>query len=125
MRARRFNKRIEIWQTAIVSDGFGGNTSSNTLITSSWAEIKSLNVSNRIGKSSSDFGINNTQLGVMVTVRLRNDITYNSINQYIKYAGDEYTISSFPENKNFDNSYITFIAVKEDLKSVTTISPIT
>ena len=124
MRSRRFNKRIEVYQTGVISDGFGGNTSSETLITSSWAEIKSLNTNSRFGKTSTDFGMNNTQLGVMVTVRLRNDITYNSINQFIKYAGEKYTIASFPENKNFDNSYITFIAIKEDLKSVTTISPI-
>ena len=120
MRARRFNKRIELWQTESEADGFGGNTLKTELITITWAEIKALN--KYINTDS--FGISNTQLAVHVTVRLRKDLTYNSINQFIKYANESYTISSFPENKNFDNAFISFIAVKQDTKTVPTIAPI-
>ena len=36
MRSRGFNKRIDIYETTTVSDGFGGSTVSDTLVTSSW-----------------------------------------------------------------------------------------
>ena len=120
MSARRFRKRIEIWQIKDVADGFGGFTVSEELITTTWADLKTIDAR----KNTTDFGINNSQLAVMCTVRKRNDFYYNTINQFIKYAGDKYTILSFPEDKNFDHSFITFIAVKEDLKTVPTITPI-
>ena len=53
MRSRKLSKRVEIWQTSNVSDGFGGNTIAETLITSSWAEVITLNNTNR----STDIGI--------------------------------------------------------------------
>jgi len=118
MGARRFKKRIQVWQTLRVENGFGGNTLNTQLITSTWADIRSLSSNQRFSDKTSNFGISNTQLAIIVTVRQRNDLTYNSINQFVKYAGQEYTISSFPEDKNFDHNYITFIAVKEDTKVV-------
>lgn len=124
MRSRRFRKIIEIWQLSDVSDGFGGNTTSETRLTSTWADIRSLSANNRYGSTSTDSGINHAQLGVMVTVRKRNDLTYNTLNQFIKYNDKKYTILSFPENKNFDNSTITFIAVKQDEKFAPTLESI-
>lgn len=125
MRARGFNKRIEVWQTGAVSDGYGGFKSTNDImLVNTWAKLVSLNANKPYSKSSTDYGISNTQLGIIVTVRRRNDLTYNSINQYIKYNGEFYTITSFPEDKNFDHAYITFVAVKKDLKDVATIEAV-
>lgn len=124
MRARGFNKRIQIHETLDSPNGFGGNTITTQFITETWASIRSMSQNKPFVKDLTDFGISNTGLAVIVTVRRRNDFAYNSINQFIVYAGESYTISSFPENKNFDNSFITFIATKEQTKSVPVINPI-
>ena len=115
MRSRQFNKRIEIWQTASVSDGFGGLTVSDALLSSSWAKI----TSNQPGKASnvSDFGITDGQRVVMFTLRLRNDLDYNVETQYIKYRGKKYSIVTAPTNIDFDDKYIVFAGIEETVKS--------
>jgi head-tail adaptor len=120
MRSRKLSKRIEIWQTSNVSDGFGGNTVDETLITSSWAEIITLNDVNR----STDIGITSATNSIKVRLRKRKDITYNSINQYLKYRGFKYIIKNQPFNVGFRDDAIEIIAVKEDLRSVSEITPI-
>ena len=120
MRSRKLSKRIEIWQTSNVSDGFGGNTVAETLITSSWVEIITLNDVNR----STDIGITSATNSIKVRLRKRKDITYNSINQYLKYRGFKYIIKNQPFNVGFRDDIIEIIAVKEDLRSVSEITPI-
>ena len=122
MRARKITKRIEIWQTVELPDTFGGNTIYDQQITTTWAEIKTLN--NKFGVRLTDFGISETQTAISVKVRLRSDFTYNSINQFVTYRGERYTIVTFPTNTNYDNSYIEFIAVKEAVKNVPILTPI-
>ena len=120
MRSRKLSKRIEIWQTSNVSDGFGGNTVAETLITSSWAEIVTLNDTNR----STDIGITSATNTIKVRLRKRNDITYNNINQYLKYRGFKYIIKNQPFNVGFRDDIIEILAVKEEIKNVSNISPI-
>ena len=124
MRSRKLSKRIEIWQTSNVSDGFGGNTVDGTLIASSWAEIITLNNTNR----STDIGITSATNTIKVRLRKRNDITYNSINQYLKYRGFKYIIQNQPFNVGFRDDVVEILAVKEEIKTaneITPISPIT
>ncbi len=120
MRSRKLSKRIEIWQTSNVSDGFGGNTVAETLIARSWAEIITLNDTNR----STDIGITSATNTIKIRLRKRNDLTYNSINQFIKYRGAKYIIKNQPFNVGFRDDTIEIIAVKEELKTVNDISPI-
>ena len=120
MRSRKLSKRIEIWQTSNVSDGFGGNTVAETLIASSWAEIITLNNTNR----STDIGITSATNTIKVRLRKRNDITYNGINQYLKYRGFKYIIQNQPFNVGFKDEVIEILAVKEELKTVNEIAPI-
>jgi len=120
MRSRKLSKRIEIWQTSNVADGFGGNTVAETLITSSWAEIITLNDINR----STDIGITSATNTIKVRLRKRNDITYNGVNQYLKYRGFKYIIKNQPFNVGFRDDIIEIIATKEELKIVTEIAPI-
>ena len=120
MRSRKLSKRIEIWQTSNVSDGFGGNTVAETLIASSWAEIITLNNTNR----STDIGITSATNTIKVRLRKRNDITYNSINQYLKYRGFKYIIQNQPFNVGFRDDVIEILAVKEELKTANEIAPI-
>ncbi len=120
MRSRKLSKRIEIWQTSNVSDGFGGNIVAETLITSSWAEVITLNNTNR----STDIGITSATNTIKVRLRKRNDITYNGINQYLKYRGFKYIIQNQPFNVGFKDEVIEILAVKEELKTVNEIAPI-
>ena len=120
MRSRKLSKRIEIWQTSNVSDGFGGNTVAETLIASSWAEIITLNNTNR----STDIGITSATNTIKVRLRKRNDITYNSVNQYLKYRGFKYIIQNQPFNVGFRDDVVEILAVKEELKTVNEIAPI-
>jgi len=124
MRSRKLSKRIEIWQTSNVSDGFGGNTVDETFIASSWAEIITLNNTNR----STDIGITSATNTIKVRLRKRKDLTYNSINQYIKYRGFKYIIQNQPFNVGFRDDVVEILAVKEEIKTaneITPISPIT
>ena len=118
MRSRKLSKRIEIWQTSNVADGFGGNTIAETLITSSWAEVTTLNNTNR----STDIGITSATNTIKVRLRKRKDITYNGINQFIKYRGYKYIIQNQPFNVGFRDEVIEILAVKEELKTVNEIA---
>ena len=120
MRSRKLSKRVEVWQTSNVEDGFGGNTVSDTLITSSWAEIITLNDVNR----STDIGITSATNTIKIRLRKRNDITYNGINQYLKYRGFKYIIKNQPFNVGFRDDIIEIIATKEELRSVAVSYPI-
>ena len=120
MRSRKLSKRIEIWQTSNVSDGFGGNTVAETLIASSWAEIITLNNTNR----STDIGITSATNTIKVRLRKRNDLTYNGINQYLKYRGFKYIIQNQPFNVGFRDDVVEILAVKEELKTANEIAPI-
>ena len=128
MISRKLSKRIEIWQTSNVSDGFGGNTVDETFIASSWAEIITLNNTNRSTDRSTDIGITSATNTIKVRLRKRKDLTYNSINQYIKYRGFKYIIQNQPFNVGFRDDVVEILAVKEEIKTaneITPISPIT
>lgn len=126
MGARRFNKRIEIWQTSTVSDGFSGNKDTDGIkITSSWAHIKTMGVNSKYASRNTSLGTTTTTNGIVIQLRKRNDIIYNSINQYIKYNGVEYIIQNEPLEVDFEKNIIEIVAVRENLESVTEITPIT
>lgn len=120
--ARNFNKVIEFWQTTNASDGFGGNTVSDVLITSSFAKVMTLG--NKNGYNSDNFGVIDKNNAILIHLRKRNDITYNAINQFIKYNGVKYIVKNEPTNIDFNDSYIQIIAVKEATKNVSEINPI-
>lgn len=125
MISREYNKRIEIWQTAVVDDGYGGDTVSETLIASSWAKVSSASNNARSIGRLTDLGITDPNNAIIVKLRHRNDLTYNAINQYLKYRGVKYIIQNDPTNIDFKDVDIEIIAVKEATTSVTEIQPIT
>ena len=108
MGARKFNKRIEVWQTRSADDGYGGQTVADNIITTTWANLQT-----QEGQNIQDLGLDYTKGVLLVTVRKRDDFAYNSKLIYIKYNSEKYTIASFPTDENFTKAYITFIAVKE------------
>lgn len=108
MRARKYNKKIAIWQTSKVSDGFGGNTIVNTLLTSTWCEIVTLNSLSR----STDFGMIDTSDTLILKLRKRNDLTYNSKIHYFVYRDEKYLMQGQPVNIGFEDREIQ-ITVKK------------
>ena len=107
MSSRGYNKRIEIYETTTVVDGFGGNTVSTTLLATTWAKISTFNVG-RNGNAT-DYGLLGINDTLVIKTRKRNDITYNSQTQFIKYRGDKYIITTSPININFEDREVQFI----------------
>jgi head-tail adaptor len=97
MIARKYTKAIAIWRTAPVADGFGGFTTSETLLYSVWANVatKKVFIKNENGQSDN---INQ----VVFTFRNRYDIIANQKTDCIKYGGLVYNIDSI-QNIDLDN----------------------
>lgn len=108
MSSRRFNKRIEVYENAAVTDGFGGNTVNETLVATVWAELKTMDKG-----AVTDMGYTDALLGVNCLVRKPDTFDYKTENMFIKYGGDKYTIVSYTENIDFGNNYIRFTAIKK------------
>ena len=120
MRSRGFNKRISIYETTPVSDGFGGNTVTDALLVTTWANIKTFSINSR---NTTDLGVIDLNNSIIVKTRKRNDLTYNIQTQYIIYRDEKYTIVSYPVNVDFEDNTIQFIATRDSLKLTNTIDP--
>lgn len=114
MNSRALNKKIRIMGVQSVSNGFGGSTVSNFLISNTWAQIKSLSA----GKNwnLSDMGLIQSNNNLLVTVRRNSNIAYSAQRMFFVYRGKEYTIASAPTNIDFDDRFITFIGSSPDKK---------
>lgn len=110
MRSRRFRKRIEVYEYSTVADGYGGNTISESLLATLWADIRSVNKKTDL----SQYGISGKALVLDVTIRKQTTFNLSSVSHFIKYNSEAYTIASFPTNDNFDNRLINFFAVKQE-----------
>lgn len=111
MRARGYNKRVDIYENTAVSDGYGGNTVTTAKIGTSWAKIETFKVNGR-NSAITDFGILDANNAITITLRKRNDITYDVKTHYFVYRDEKYIIKSFPVNNNFEDSVIQMICVK-------------
>ena len=124
MIARKYTKRIELWQTSIIADGYGGNTVSTTLISKSWANVKTASNNSRYASRMVELGVTDPINAIIIQLRQRNDITYNAINQFIMYQGVKYIIQNAPTNIDFNGTDIEIIATREATASVYEITPI-
>jgi len=111
MRSRAYNKRFDLYESTSADDGFGGFTNTVALLTTCWARIATFNIGSR-DSNSTDFGLLDANNALKITVRKRNDITFNSETQYIIFRGEKYNISTSPINVNFEDNIIQFIVVK-------------
>lgn len=123
-RARKYTKRVQIWQTTFMPDGFGGNIVSDELITSSWAKVKSATSNSKFSQRLIDLGITDPTLALVITLRFRNDIDYNAINRFLVYRNERYVIQNSAVNVDFFNSEVEIIAVKERTQTVPEVAPI-
>ena len=110
MRSRGYNKRIEIWSISLTADSFGGNLVTESLLSNSWANIKTLD--SRSGLVT-DFGLLDASTSLVITMRKRNDLVYDIQTMFIKYRNEKYIIKSFPINKDFEDNSISIVCVKE------------
>ena len=120
MRSRKYTKRVEVWQKTTVQNDFGGNTNNDVMLTSSWCNIKTANNLSR----STDFGITDTNDTIVLTLRKRKDITYNSVNQYFMYRGYKYILQGTPINVGFGDEEVQITLKRESKRGVTEINPI-
>ena len=104
-RARKYTKKIELWQTSTVFDGYSGNATTISLIGTVWCEIKTNNSTYR----DTEFGKTETANRLVLTLRKKSDINYNSKTYFFKYRGENYNIVSEPINVNFEDRDIQII----------------
>jgi hypothetical protein len=110
LRARKYNKKIEIWQTAPVSDGFGGNITSETLLSSSWCKI----ITNpKNANRQTDFGETETFDRLSVQLRKNVVISYDPKTMFFKYRGVEYNMVSEPVNIGFEDREVQITVVRK------------
>ena len=129
MRARKYNKRVELWQTT-GNDGssrneYGGSYGEPVLITKTWCRV--ITLQSRVGASenrSTNFGITDTNDTIIIELRKRNDLQYNSLNQFFSFNGNRWNIQGTPINKDFDNREIQITLKRESIRSADTIEPI-
>ncbi len=120
MRARQLNRKVQIWQTRKVEDGFGGSKTYNELITSSWAAVRTHKDTSR----DTEVGVGDYSEKLDITMRYRNDIQYNSVTQFLTYRGVKYTFTMSPMNQDFNEAFIVLTASRQKTKSVEVLEPI-
>lgn len=122
MKAREYDKRIEVWEVGQRQpDGFGGFlTGPASLISSSWAKLKT----NGLGRKAYDMGIVEFNDPLLFLVRGRNDLPYNGRNLYLIYRGEKYIIQAV-KNENLRNVDTEIFCTKEGPITVPFIGVIT
>lgn len=94
MLARQYDKRIKLYTTETVPDGFGGNTVEEVLIGSFWAEISQNSAFRDVQQGKSDIKDNWS-----FKIRSTPKITPNNIdNLFIEYRGVKRVVNDIRYN---------------------------
>ena len=83
--ARRYSKRVEVYNYIANSDGAGGNTRSESKIGDAWAEIRTISAD-----KLDDFGLNENEYAIRLFTRSRSDIDLKGDNVFFKYQGRDW-----------------------------------
>lgn len=110
-RSRKYTKKIQLWNTAPVSDTFGGNTVAEFLVTSLWAELSTLN---KFKYRNLDFGDIDMANSVAVTIRYRSDLNIDYKNMFIVYNGYKYSFTENSIDVDFKKNEFTFVMLKQN-----------
>ena len=108
-RARKYTKKIQLWGSVAVSDGFGGNTVSDSQITDLWANLTTLNA---MKYQNTDFGDINLANSVEVKIRYNPNLSIDYKNNFIVYLGDKYFFSENTVVTDFRKNTVTFVMIK-------------
>lgn len=103
MIARQYSRKIQIYKTTTVADGFGGNTVTDVLIGSFWAEVKQNSAfkDNAIGKADMK---NSYSFKIRANATLTPDID----NLSIVYRGNKYVVNDI----RYDDELFRFINIQ-------------
>ncbi len=121
MRARGLNKKVYVWQTKTLPNGFGGNSVYNEIITSSWAKVETAKTT---AKDLNDIGVENMSINLIFTVRYRNDIQYTGINQFISYNGVNYMFTLAPNQVDLNRTFVKLITTRVKDENILELNPI-
>lgn len=102
MISRQYTRKIAIYKTTDVSDGYGGNTVTDVLIGSYWAEVKQNSAfrENSIGKSD----IKNNY---SFKIRANDNLTPDIDNLSIVYRGNKYVVNDI----RYDDELFRFVNI--------------
>lgn len=122
MKAREYDKRIEVWEVGQrVSDGFGGWIIGEPVkVTTTWAKL----VTEGLGRKAYNLGIIEFNDPLLFLVRGRNDLPYNGRNLYLMYRGEKYIIKSV-RNEDLRDVDTEIFCIKEEPETVPYIGIIT
>lgn len=102
MTARQYTRKISIYKTTNVADGYGGNTVSDVLIGSYWAEVKQNSAfrDNAVGKSDIK---NNYSFKIRANANLTPDLD----NLSIVYRSNKYVVNDI----RYDDELFRFVNI--------------
>ena len=103
MRARYFNKLVEIWQAIPKPDGYGGFTTNDVYVKSVWARISNTRGYN----DEADGGLRAGNV-YEVTMWYNPDLLLDKTVNFLKINNKRYTIASDIEHINLDRTRIRF-----------------
>lgn len=92
MRPRKYKYRIAVWRYLKEGDNFGGNEVSEEKVSDSWCNIRSL-PTNKL----TEYGLDENEKAIVVTLRHRNDLDYNESNLFFIYKEVRYAINQVTE----------------------------
>ena len=101
MKARKYDKLIQLWKTTEVEDGFGGYTVTDSLQSTFWA-----NVQTKGARNLSDNGNVQNVNQIVFTIRNRYDIDLQDC--YVKYQSKVYQIAT-TTNQDLNNIEIEIV----------------
>ena len=102
MKARKYDKLIQLWKTTEVDDGFGGNTVNTGVLQSTfWANVQTKGARN-LNENGSVQNINQ----IVFTIRNRYDIDLQDC--YVKYQSKVYQIAT-TTNQDLNNIEIEIV----------------
>lgn len=122
MKAREYDKRIEVWEVGQrVSDGFGGWVIGDPVkITATWAKL----VTEGLGRKAYNIGLIEFNDPLLFLVRGRNDLPYNGRNLYLMYRNVKYIIKSV-RNEDLRDVDTEIFCIREEPEEVPYIGIIT
>ena len=111
MRRKDLNKQVSIYSIEPVSDGYGGYTTSATLVDTRWAKVEPLTP----GDVEDSYGLQDANRTVKITIR-KNSLDVSADN-YFLYRNKTYKILSGPFELMFDNRFIEVVCQEQISKS--------
>ncbi len=109
MISRKYSKRVQIWETALTSDTYGGNEiddALDTLLATSWAYIRTIRP-----EKLTAMGITDYKHAIEVKLRYRYDLDYEQEGIYFKYDSNTYIFDTVL-TIDYEKAEVTVIAIK-------------